>query len=168
MVEVEALQADLEELRTSFVRAAREAWLVIDPSLIETEFIPAPHKPPAKLPRGKQAVYCFFFGNTCLKVGKAGPKTQARFTHQHYSATAAPSTLARSILLQKNDLKLKLPARLAEEIDALDDRSVGNWLKQNTTRIHVYLPEQWGDLALSLLELFLQVRYKPLCEGERA
>jgi hypothetical protein len=71
---------------------------------IEVENQPAPHRQP-KLPCGKCAVYVFSlssaYGCRCpagrgrvLKVGKAGPKTKARFESQHYNVRSAQSTLS--------------------------------------------------------------------------
>jgi len=35
----------------------------------------------ASFPLGKMAVYVFFWGDKCLKVGKVGPKSGARYTN---------------------------------------------------------------------------------------
>lgn len=67
-------------LKEAFVRAAQLARLELHPSDVLVELIVAPHQRPRSLPLGKQAVYCFLLGEGCLKVGKAGPKTKARFT----------------------------------------------------------------------------------------
>jgi hypothetical protein len=40
-------------------------------------------KAPSRLPLGTQAVYAFLLGERWLKVGKAGPNSQPRFTTQH-------------------------------------------------------------------------------------
>jgi hypothetical protein len=50
------------------------------------EFLAAPHRPPSRLPMGKIAVYAFHWDDTWLKAGVAGPKSNARYTNQHYRA----------------------------------------------------------------------------------
>lgn len=48
----------------------------------------------------KYGVYVFFLGEKCLKVGKVGPNSEARWKYQHYRFGAAKSSLPNSI---KND-----------------------------------------------------------------
>jgi hypothetical protein len=43
------------------------------------------------------AVYCFFLDGRALKIGIAGPNSDARFRSQHYNLNSARSTLAGSI-----------------------------------------------------------------------
>src|SRR5438270_1170482 len=100
---------DLPELAESFAEVARLARVDLKPQDLRTEWVPAPHRRPSSLPRGEQAVYVFMLGEVCLKIGKAGPKTQARFTSQHYGQSA-PSTLSKSILSDR--------ARLIRSIEA--------------------------------------------------
>ncbi len=135
---------------------------------VRGEFIAAPHRRPTSLPPGTQAVYAFFLGEFCLKVGKAGPKTQARFTSQHYSPSSAPSTLAKSILLNKDRLAAILPLSQQDELSGLDNVTVGLWMERNTSRLHIYLASSVGEAALSLLEAFLQCWLKPMFEGKTA
>ncbi|MGO3690550.1 MAG: hypothetical protein ACTJF0_08840 [Psychroflexus halocasei] len=51
---------------------------------------------------GKGAVYLFFDGDNCLKVGKAGLNAKARYKSHHYYFSTQ-STLAKSIL---NEMKI--------------------------------------------------------------
>ena len=88
---------DPAELAETLLLVARLAGVTLQPDDIKIELLPAPHTKPSSLPPVMQAAYAFFLNAHCLKVGKAGPKTQARFTSQHYGASA-PSTLAKSIL----------------------------------------------------------------------
>ncbi len=53
---------------------------------------------PASLPKGKMGIYMFLYDNKFLKIGKAGPKSNARFYSQHYNPKSARSTLATFIL----------------------------------------------------------------------
>jgi hypothetical protein len=117
------------------------------------------------LPAEKQAVYIFMAGDQCLKVGKVGPKSNARFVSQHYGLKAS-SSLARSILADRARIAGLVPDCPPGVINALDERDVGDWIRGNTTRFHVFLPESTGPAALSLLEAFLHCRLKPCFEGK--
>jgi hypothetical protein len=88
---------DAERLIIDFVCVASLAGVGIGQKEIKIEGLSAPHNPPSKLPEEMMAVYVFYWGNQCLKVGKAGPKSKARYTSQHYGLNA-PSTLAKSLL----------------------------------------------------------------------
>jgi hypothetical protein len=103
-------------------------------------------------------------GDRCLKVGKAGPKSQARFTSQHYGFNA-PATLAKSLLKHPNHVAALLPRSRRRELETLSATSVGAWIEHNTSRFHVFLPTGVGALALSLLEAFLQCRLQPVFEA---
>jgi hypothetical protein len=101
------------------------------------------------------AVYVFLWRDECLKVGKAGPRSQARYVSQHYNPASSPSNLARSVLEHKADLGLS----------HLDESTVGGWVRANTTRINFLMDRAFGVAALGLLESFLQCRLKPRIEG---
>jgi hypothetical protein len=45
---------------------------------VRIETLPAPHRPTG-LPAGSMAVYVFSYRGIALKVGKAGPNSDARF-----------------------------------------------------------------------------------------
>jgi hypothetical protein len=146
---------DTEQLISDFVRVAELAGLDIQKKDIQIERLPAPHTPPSALPNGKMAVYLFCWGDKCLKVGKVGPKSQARYTSQHYSPRSSNSNLAKSILKDRSSV------RMAD----VNDQTVGNWIKQNTDRVNFLFTESFGIPLLSLLEAFLQCRLKPCFEG---
>ena len=93
------LQQLVDQALRDFVKASKLAGNEIKHNLIETEYLPAPHKPPSKIPDGMMAVYVFYHGNRCLKVGKIGPKSAARYTHHHYNPSSSGSNLAHSIVL---------------------------------------------------------------------
>jgi hypothetical protein len=57
------------------------------------ENLPAPHRP-TSLPSGLTGVYAFSYNGQTLKVGKAGPKSKARFSSHHYSPQSSRSNLA--------------------------------------------------------------------------
>lgn len=121
---------------------------------ITPEFLPRPHKA-GGLPIGKMAVYAFFLNGQALKVGKVGANSDARYRSQHYNAKSAGSNLARSILAK--------PAGIGAA--GVTHANVGDWIRQNTDRVNLLVPETLGDSMLSLLESFLHVRWKPIFEG---
>ena len=115
-----------------------------------------PHQAPSGLPKGMSAVYVYGTPTQCLKVGKAGPKSHARYTSQHYQPGSAPSTLARSLLNNKEEFGVP---------EATDASCIGDWIKQNTYRINILLSTAAGVHALNLLEAFVQCKLEPRFEG---
>lgn len=77
-------------LAETFREVAELAGVELGPSDLTVEHLPAPHDSPSRLPSGKTAVYVFVFNGQALKVGKAGPNSNARYTSQHYNASSAP------------------------------------------------------------------------------
>ena len=147
----EVVRDTLRDFQT--VGALADAAYVKD--CITVQITPKPHQQPRTLPMGQVAVYAFFYDGHALKVGKAGPNTNARYTSQHYYANSAPSTLARSILNNASRIG----------VSGLSDASVGAWIRENTDRVNLLLPIAVGGPMLSLLEAFLHVRWKPAFEG---
>lgn len=86
-----------------FLKIAALAGVNLNADDLHVEQLPAPHKSPTKLPTGKMAVYIFVYGDIVLKVGKVGPKSNARYTSQHYTGSA-PSTLAKSLINRGNEV----------------------------------------------------------------
>jgi len=101
------------------------------------------------------AVYGFWNDGIWLKLGKAGPKSQARYTSQHYNKGNAQSTLAGSLT---NDPQMRVVA-------GFDLQNPGAWIKVSTCRVNILLPSQRRKELLSLLEAFLHVRLRPRYEG---
>ena len=143
-----------EDIANDFVSAASLAGLAISRSDVEVQALPAPHRAPSSLPKGKLGVYVFLYGKRCLKVGKAGPKSSARFCSHHYR-TNAPSTLAKSLLANYNEFGLT----------ELRPSNIKDWICENTSRLNFLLPAKYGDFALSFLESFVQCRLRPEFEG---
>jgi len=125
--------------------------------VLEAEYCPAPHSPPARLPPRKKAVYGFWWNGECLKIGKVGPKSGARYTSQHYSLKGANSNLCKSLL---NDPRMDSNSGFS----ALRDRP-GDWVKKQTSRVNILLPAQTDDKTIALLEAFLHCRFRPRYEG---
>ena len=127
----------------------------------------APHEP-HKLPPGRGAVYVFSlsegWGSQCeagpgfvLKVGKAGPNSNARFSSQHYNAGSAPSTLAERLLQHPEvwePLGLSNPTKV----------SINSWLRARTDRDNFFIAGEDKQL-LGAFETFLLIRLRPLFEG---
>jgi len=99
------------------------------------------------------AVYSFFLGNDCLKIGKAGPNSNSRYNSQHYNPKDSKSNLANSILLDKN-----FPVKIKSE-------EIGNWIKNNTQRINILIDSKFGIYVLNFIEAYLQLVFKPKYEG---
>jgi hypothetical protein len=144
-----------EKAIEDFLVVAKLAGIELESAAITIEKLAAPHVPPTKLPPGKMAVYVFCKGPVVLKVGKVGAKSQARYTSQHYNPNSAPSTLAASILLDREWLQLDDP----------DTAKIGQWIRTNTDRVNLLLDQKWGVPVLTLLESFLQCRLKARYEG---
>jgi hypothetical protein len=155
---------EAKEMIETFLQVAALAHVKLESAQIKHELLLVPHRRPSRLPSGLQAVYAFLLGEECLKVGKAGPKTQARFTSQHYGMNA-PSTLAKSILRNRQRLEILLPSEQRNEVVSLIETTVGAWIERNTSRFHIFLPITAGPLALALLEAFVQCRLNPIFEG---
>ncbi|MGH6878615.1 MAG: hypothetical protein ACREHV_14735 [Rhizomicrobium sp.] len=156
-----------DELRAAFLRILELSHVQISASDLRFERLPAPHRRPSRLPQGLQAVYAFFLGESCLKVGKAGPKSEARFTSQHYGMNA-PSTLAKSILANRDRMAELAPPELRLQLNSLTETSVGPWVEFNTCRMHLFLPTSAGAFPVSLAEAFFQCRFQPIFEGKVA
>jgi len=144
-----------QNLLADFKQVARLAGVTITEQDITIEKLLAPHLPPNKLPAGKIAVYVFTYNNECLKVGKVGPRSEARYTSQHYNPRSSNSNLAKSILKNKKDFGSS----------ELTEISVGDWIKRNTDRLNFLVDARVGDPLLTLLEAFLQCKWRPRFEG---
>lgn len=111
-----------------------------------------PHRP-SSLPKGTVGVYLFFYQDECLKIGKAGSKSNARFLSQHYNPESSQSNLAKSLLLDHH-----FPFQLSSE-------SVGDWMKSNLRRVDIIIDESLGIFVPNLVEAFFHLRLKPRYEG---
>ena len=139
---------------SDFARVAVRMGVECDVNKIMVDIALKPHRPRG-LPTGRMAVYCFLLNGRALKIGKAGPNSDARYRSQHYNPNSAGSTLAGSIL--------KHPSKIG--IASVPADSVGNWIKVHTDRINLLLPTSYGKPMLSELESFLHTRWRPTYEG---
>lgn len=145
---------DTLSLIESFCQVAELAGVSLDQNDFIVDKRPAPHVPPTKLPDGKSAVYIFIFKGQTLKVGKAGPNSNARYTSQHYNAEGAKSNLAKSLVDHGNLIGL-----------TLSKDEAGSWVRANTDRINFLLDAKYNKFVIPLLESFLQCKLEPVYEG---
>lgn len=109
----------------------------------------------ASLGKNKMAVYVFSFKGDCLKVGKAGPRSQARYISHHYNASSSQSNLSKSLLAHRHEPRFF----------SVPEDNPGAWIKQNVERVNFILDKSVGIPVLNLLESFLQCRLNPCFEG---
>ena len=151
-------QTDLPRLVQSFRQCVGLAGIVLSPDALTLEVLDAPHKAPRKVPSGKLAVYLFFHGGKCLKIGKAGGNSHTRYSSQHYNAGGSSSNLAKSLV----------DARQEMGIDHVLAREVGKWIRENVSRVNVLLDARYGVVVQNLLESFLQCALNPRFEGRES
>ena len=152
-------------LLREFAESANETGIAVES--VEHEAQLAPHQP-HKLPAGKCAVYVFSlslkYGVVCpagvnrvLKVGRVGPRSNARFLSQHYNPRSARSTLAGSLV------KSSVLWRYLGIIE-MSEATVGEWIRDNLDRDNFYLSATRVS-ELPILERYLRGRLGPVFEG---
>ena len=139
-----------------FLKALELAGITMDKASIKVIDLGYSHQPKC-LPSGKMGIYTFLKGDRFLKIGKVGPKSNARFRSQHYCPYRSKSNLATSILNDNKMLKYDL-----------DDSTIEDWIKKHTRRIDILLDESVDVLILSFLEAFLHCRFNPAYEGHQS
>ena len=154
-----------ETLISEFRNAVKDLGLACGG--IQHEAQSAPHRP-HKLPKGKCALYVFSlsrtYGERCpagagrvLKVGKAGPNSNARFQSHHYEPGRAPSTLAATLVTST-----VLWHYLG--ITELKSEQVGDWIRGNTDRDNFYFDSKDNDI-LGQFEKYTRGKLGPVFEG---
>jgi hypothetical protein len=110
---------------------------------------------PVKLPSNYAAIYIFKWNDTYLKVGKVNSKSNARYQSQHYNPNSSNSNLSKSLLLDT-------------EFHALvGDITVGEWIKENTTRFNILIPSNLEKNFLHFAEAFFILKCNPRFENTR-
>lgn len=148
--------------------------------------------PDCKLEDGKMGIYMFCYRykdkEVFLKIGKAGEKTKARFSTQHYCINKTKSTLAKSLIknIQEDRIDNEVLEEIKQEITAiitkeeikqildnsdnsnLKDKKDGikEWMKDNLTKINIVLDASLGNRVLSFFEEFFLFKYNPIFEGK--
>lgn len=146
--------------------------------------------PDCKLEDGKMGIYMFCYRykdkEVFLKIGKAGEKTKARFSTQHYCINKTKSTLAKSLIksIQEDRIDNKVLEEIKQEITAiitkeemkqiLDNSDNSNlkdkkdrikgWMKENLTKINIVLDASLGNRVLSFFEEYFLFKYNPIFE----
>ena len=111
-----------------------------------------PHQS-SQLPKGKCAVYMFFYKDEALKIGKANEKSNARYSSQHYGFNAR-STLAKSSVADKSMWETEM-----------NEENASDWIKGNTHRINILVDASCGDAAIELIEAVMHYAFNPRYEG---
>ncbi|OOF03149.1 hypothetical protein BZG80_10935 [Salinivibrio sp. MA440] len=125
-----------------------------------------PAHSPTSLQHGMCGVYAFMAGEHCFKVGKAGPKSKARWNSHHYNLDeTTPSTMPKSIIKNKARFKRCFAEEKHREIDELNKENFQRWIKDNMSRMEFLIEDQGDGFALNLLEALVQYHLKPIFEG---
>ena len=122
--------------------------------------------------KGNCACYMFYYEEekSFLKIGKVTSTNSTRYKSYHYQIKPSISSLAKSLSeSDKYGLKEKC------------EKTIGDWIKDNCTRINILIPEdiaiKWSgaeegtqpaayeNFFLNLLEAGLHFKYKPVFEG---
>lgn len=149
------MQKHLTKTMLDFVSVAKLASKDIKHEDIFMEILKCPHVPPKDIPKDKIAVYMFYYGQRCLKVGQVGKKSKARYISHHYNPNSSKSNLAKSILKHHDTLSLS----------GLTENNISAWIKTNTDRVNILIDAEFGKSVISLMEVFLHCRLDPEFEG---
>ena len=119
---------DIEESLAAFKTIADLARVPLGDRQLIVEYCEARHEQPRRLPSDMRAVYGFWGLEQWLKIGKAGPKSNARYTSQHYTGSAI-STLSGSI---SRDSRMR-------NVPGLNPDAPGEWIKACTNRVNILI-----------------------------
>lgn len=111
-------ELSLDDLKEQLLQIIKSTGTKIEESQIVILDRGLPHKS-STLPVGRMAVYSFIYQDRFLKIGKAGPNSNARFNSQHYDPKNSQSNLAKSLL---ND-----PMLVGLNLDAM---TIKEWIKR--------------------------------------
>lgn len=125
-----------------------------------------PHRP-TPLPPGWQGVYGFRWRGSWLKVGKAGPNSNARWESQHYNPGSAMSNLAFSLVRYGRLATIEEPSLpgLRAELHRVDPDDMADWIKKHTERVNILIGSEAGRGGLEELESIAQRLLRPVFEG---
>jgi hypothetical protein len=145
--------AKFNEFKTQLIKSLKLANVNVNDSQIEIISNEYPHQAPT-LPKDKMAVYAFFYKDKCLKIGKVGQNSNARYNSQHYNPQSSKSNLAKSIISDKS-----FP------IKGIKIENIGTWIRENTQRVNIIIDNKIGVLALNFIEAFSILYFNPKYEG---
>jgi hypothetical protein len=146
-------ECNLNELKDQLIQIIRSTGTEINENQIMILDRGVPHKT-STLPKGRMAIYSFIYQDRFLKIGKAGPNSNARFNSQHYDPKNSQSNLAKSLLADPKLVELNL-----------DVTTIKEWIITNTRRIDFLVDATLGIFVLNLIEAFLHLKYRPKYEG---
>ena len=147
---------DPEQLREDFLVVAKLGDIKIQrEDIYINKILKGQHEKLRELPKGKTAVYVFSYKKHVLKVGRVGPRSQARYMSQHYKPCSSRSNLAKSLLKNEN----------ATRDHCLTIENVGGWIRKKTDRVNFIFDVNVDKRAPKLLEAFAQCRLEPVFEG---
>lgn len=153
-------------LRQCLLEAASLGQVELRGPEVQIRFQDPPHDRP-RFPYWAQALYVFRFQDLCLKVGRAGPNSRARFTTHHYTGSTAYS-LPNVINDCAEPLATELSRGEVQTLEALPVDRVGEWVAKNCGRINILFPSDHPRTTAKLLEAVLQARFDPCYEGPRS
>ncbi len=124
----------------------------------EVEDLGFPHRQPKGLVKGYAGIYIFILevengGYAFLKIGKANPKSNARFVSQHYGFTA-PSTLAKSLCSDPEFIS-----------KGVRPENVKEWMFQKLHRINIRIKISDSTAVTELIEAIFHYKFRPWYEG---
>ncbi|WP_068783345.1 hypothetical protein [Paenibacillus phocaensis] len=146
-------EQNLHELKEQLIQIIKSTGTEINENQIMILDRGVPHKT-STLPKDRMAIYSFIYQDRFLKIGKAGPSSNARFNSQHYDPKSSQSNLAKSLLADPKLIELNL-----------DVTTIKEWIKTNTRRIDFLIDATLGIFVLNLIEAFLHLKYRPKYEG---
>ena len=122
------------------------------------------HKASA-LKENQEGVYVFLNDWYCLKVGKVGSKSQARWGSQHYLLDEGTrSSLPKSFM--KDEEKFKKAFNNTQDIRTICKETIREFVENNTDRVEFVLSDQKDHRAVNLLEAYVQFKLNPVYEGK--
>jgi hypothetical protein len=145
-------RTEIDDSIKDFISVAELAHVKLSLDDFEIDYQEAPHSS-SSLPDGKMAIYGFWLDGKWLKIGMAGPNSNARYTSQHYSPNSSRSTLAKSLLNDQDMCNWRM-----------QPENIGDWIKNNTSRVNILVDRKHGTMLLALLEAFLHLRLRPRYE----
>jgi len=120
------------------------------------------------IPYNHSAIYTFFLNDSCLKVGKAGLNSNARFKTQHYKYKSAKSSSLPKALINQIDNNKLYPHVFENTNDCYN--KLNFWIKENTIRQDIFIEfngdnKKHHNYFVNFCEAFFILRLKPLFEG---
>lgn len=120
---------------------------------------------PSMLEKGKQGVYVFYKDDICFKVGKAGPKSKARWNSHHYNLdSTTPSTMTKSIMKDLESFKVLYDNLHCDEIEGFAPDNIKSWVRNNMCRVEFKISGAESKFSLGLLESLVQFYFRPIYE----